>query len=362
MSDGPERDEKTEEATARRREESRDKGQVAFSSEIMVAAMLIAAVAGMATLGSRLAYSVGGLFEGAMAPLAAGVRYELDVSTAAALLVLGLRTVVPSVLLMGLPMICIGLLVGFGQVGIHFAGKAIEADISKIDPIKGFQKIFSPRSWMRTFLGALKVVLIASVMIAVTLRIAPAAGNITDTGARPLLAVIGYVLMRATAAGLLVLLVLALVDFVFQRIQHAKDLRMTKKEIRDEARNTEGDPLVKSRIRQLQRELSSRRMMSDVPKATVIVTNPTHVAVALRYDDDSKRAPIVVAKGLDEVAQAIKRIGAEHNVIIYEEPPLARALHRSCEIGDAIPAEMFEAVAKVLAYVYRIQGRAPVTA
>jgi flagellar biosynthetic protein FlhB len=199
-------------------------------------------------------------------------------------------------------------------------------------------------------------------MITVTLTSAPEAVALVDTGARPLIAAIGYVLLRATLAGLIVLAVLAIFDVYFQRSQHTKDLRMTKKEVRDEARNTDGDPLVKSRIRQVQRELASRRMMQDVPNATVVVTNPTHVAVALRYDDARQNAPVVVAKGLDEVAQAIKALAGEHGVIVHVEPPLARALHRACEIGDPVPAELFEAVARVLAYVYRVQGRAPVRA
>jgi len=362
MADGPDRDEKTEEATARRRDEAREKGQVSFSSELMVVTMLGTAVATMMAAGSTAAGAAGALVHNSIAALPTVGRMDLDAQDAGAALADALKSLAPGFLLIVGPMVLVGLLTGFGQVGFHFATKAVEFDLNKLDPIAGLKRLFNARSWMRTFFGGLKVIVVGTVMIAVTLASAPEAVALVDTGARPLIAAIGYVLLRATFAGLIVLAILAVFDVYFQRSQHTKDLRMTKKEVRDEARNSDGDPLVKSRIRQVQRELASRRMMQDVPTATVVVTNPTHVAVALRYDDTGQNAPVVVAKGLDEVAQAIKALAAEHGVVIHEEAPLARALHRTCEIGDPIPAELFEAVARVLAYVYRIQGRAPVRA
>lgn len=362
MADGPERDEKTEEATARRRSEARDKGQVAFSSELMVVTMLGTAIAALVMAGSRAAGSAGALVHESISALPTIGRLELDPGDAGAALASALQAVLPGVLIIVGPMVLVGLLTGFGQVGFHLAPKALEADLSKLDPVAGMRRLFNARSWARTLFGGLKVVVVGAVMVAVTLASAPEAVNLVDTGARPIVAAIGHVLLRATTAGLIVLTALAVFDVFFQRNEHRKDLRMTKKEVRDEARNTDGDPLVKSRIRQIQRELASRRMMQDVPHATVVVTNPTHVAVALRYDEHQRGAPVVVAKGLDEVARAIKELAAEHGVILHEDPPLARALHRTCEIGDPIPSELFEAVARVLAYVYRVQGRAPVTA
>lgn len=360
MADGPERDEKTEEATARRREEARDKGQVAYSTEVVVVAMLCAGMASLTLAGAQLSGTLGELVAGTLRALPLLGTAELDAHDASAALNGALRFVLPSAALVVLPMVAVGLFAGFGQAGLHLAAKAVEIDVSKLDPVAGARKLFSPRSWMRTLLGALKIMLVGGVMLAVTLRLAPRTSALSDAGVGPFLVAVGYVLVRALGAALLVLVALAVLDLLFQRQQHAKDLRMTKKEVKDEARNTEGDPLVKSRIRQVQRELASRRMMQDVPDATVVVTNPTHVAVALRYDEGSGRAPVVVAKGLDEIALRIRSIAAESGVIVHEEPPLARALHRSCEIGDAIPAELFEAVARVLAYVYRVQGKTPV--
>jgi len=362
MADGPDRDEKTEEATARRQGEAREKGQVAFSSELMVVTMLGTAVAALMMAGSSAAGAAGALVHGSIAAIPTIGRADLDAGDAGAALGGALRSMAPGVMLIVGPMVLVGLLTGFGQVGFHLATKALEFDLNKLDPITGLKRLFNARSWMRTFFGGLKVIVVGTTMITVTLASAPEAVALVDTGARPLIAAIGYVLLRAIMAGLIVLAILAVFDVYFQRSEHTKDLRMTKKEVRDEARNSDGDPLVKSKIRQIQRELASRRMMQDVPTATVVVTNPTHVAVALRYDDRRQSAPIVVAKGLDEVAQAIKALAAEHGVIIHEEAPLARAIHRACEIGDPIPSELFEAVARVLAYVYRVQGRAPVGA
>ena len=182
--------------------------------------------------------------------------------------------------------------------------------------------------------------------------------SVAGTDVQTCLVAIGRLLLRATAAGLLVIIAISLIDLIYQRLQFAKDQRMSKKEIRDEHKNAEGDPHVRARIRQIQREMAMSRMMDDVPDATVVITNPTHYAVALRYVDGTDAAPTVLAKGLDEVALRIRAIAAENDVLVVEEPPLARALHRACDVGDAVPEDLFEAVAKVLAYVYRAQGAA----
>jgi flagellar biosynthetic protein FlhB len=181
---------------------------------------------------------------------------------------------------------------------------------------------------------------------------------LADMELGPALAALGHIALRCAASAIAVVIALALIDVFFQRLQLERDLRMTKQEVRDEMKSTEGDPHIKSRIRQVQREFARRRMMSDVPKATVVVTNPTHYSVALRYDREESRrhAPRVVAKGVDLVALKIREVAREAGVIVYEAPPLARALHANCEIGDEVPVELYQAVANVLAYVYRVQG------
>jgi flagellar biosynthetic protein FlhB len=177
----------------------------------------------------------------------------------------------------------------------------------------------------------------------------------------PALAGIGTITMHCVAGALVAILALAVIDFVYQRRQLTSDLRMTRHELREELRNTEGDPHIKARIRRVQREVARRRMMAEVPRATVVVTNPTHYAVAITYDRaataDERRAPRVVAKGVDLIAERIKQIAREAGVVVYEEAPLARALYAQVEIGDEVPVELYQAVASVLAYVYGIQGK-----
>ena len=157
----------------------------------------------------------------------------------------------------------------------------------------------------------------------------------------------------------LVLALIAALDFLYQRFQHDKDLRMSKQEVKEEMKQSDGDPLVKQRIRQVQRQMAQQRMMEEVPQADVIITNPTHVAVALKYDAESMGAPVVVAKGYDLVAQRIKSIAAEHNIVQIENVPLARALAKDVEIGQAIPVDHYQAVAEVLSMVYKLKGGMP---
>jgi flagellar biosynthetic protein FlhB len=153
--------------------------------------------------------------------------------------------------------------------------------------------------------------------------------------------------------------VIALLDYAFQRWQYEERVKMSKQEIKDEYKETEGDPLIKSRIRSLQREMARRRMMAEVPSSDVVITNPTHFAVALRYDPERHDAPVVVAKGVDRIAARILEVAGEHRVPLYQAPPIARALYREAELGDPIPADLFQAVAEILAHVLRLAGRMP---
>lgn len=251
------------------------------------------------------------------------------------------------------------------KVGFAITPDAISFDLNKISPLSGWKKVLSTRSFVRTGLGLAKISVIASTIIVVVLGQVNGVANLGESEVGPVLSVIGHLAFKAVVAAIVAMLVLAAADFFYQRWQLSKDLRMTKQEARQEHRQDEGDPHVKGRIRRLQREIATRRMMADVPKATVIVTNPTHYAVALKYYKDgfdergrkvSSTAPRVVAKGVDLIAQRIKEFGREANVPLYEDVPLARALHARCEIGDEIPAELFTAVAEVLAFVYRVQG------
>lgn len=353
--------ERTEEPTPRRRQEARERGQVPLSHEIVGVALLFALVLAFALGGGDVAGGVGELIARGIRAIGERGPRELTLEEASAeLFGVGLSG---GKLILGLllPVLVVGLLAAYGQIGFAVSSKALELNPERLDPVAGTKRVLGLRSGVRTLMGLLKLVFVSVAMVAVALT---QIEEIVATGAMelgPALAVIGHVMLRCVAAGLAALLALALADLGYQRWQHERDLKMSKDEVRQELKQTEGDPHVKARIRRAQREMASRRMMQDVPKATVVVTNPTHYAVALRYEreeDAAKgRAPRVVAKGVDLVAQRIKEVAREAGVIVYEDAPLARTLHAKCEIGDAIPVELYQAVAGVLAYVYRAQGK-----
>ncbi len=352
------KDSKTEDATPRRLEDARKDGQVAMSTEFIAGIMLAATVGAFLLLGRSLSAASGQLIlDGAtnasnlaLDELAVGDFTSLMRSMSESLLV-------PFATLVG-PVLIVGFLTGYGQVGIQLSTKAVGIKPEKLDPIAGAKKILGPRGYMRTLLGVLKISMIALAVGIVTWLDVPNLASVAGTSAQQAVVVIGQLLLRATIAGVIVIIVLSVVDLIYQRHQFSKDMKMSKKELRDEHKNSEGDPQVKAKIRQIQREMATSRMMEDVPDATVIVTNPTHYAVALRYEDGSDLTPRVVAKGLDEVALKIREIAGENGVMVLEEPPLARALHRACDVGDSVPEDLFEAVARVLAYVYRVRGQA----
>lgn len=365
MAEGPDKEAKTEPATPRRRQESRENGQVAQSTELVAALMLIAGFGALVFGGRVISLSTGELLTRTIRSLGPLSRDELDVAGATVLLkgiFLGALTPLLTVFVPGIVM---GLLVGYGQVGFMITPKAVQVDASKINPVKGFGKLFSLRSLVRTGLSGAKMVAIATVMTAIAYAQIHDIARVSDSDLGPILAALGQVAMKTTAGGLAAILVLSLIDFFYQRFQYERDMRMSKEEIKEENRIAEGDPHVKAKIRQVQREMAFRRMMADVPQATVIVTNPTHYAVALRYErgaDDtgasgSNGAPRCVAKGKGQIARRIKELGRENGIVLYEDVPLARALYAQVDVGREIPEELYAAVAEVLAYVYRLAGR-----
>ncbi len=240
--------------------------------------------------------------------------------------------------------------------GWAFSGSALVPDFSRLSPAAGIARMVSLRSWVELAkaLGKFFIVGVAGAIVLWTNT-----DKLIGLGAEPVQAAIGHSILIAGQAlialtGALVLI--AFIDVPFQLWQYHKDMRMTRDEIRQEHKESEGSPEVKGRIRQMQREIAQRHMMQDVPKADVIVVNPTHFAVALRYDEKTMRAPKVVAKGVDLMAARIREVASEHKIPIFEAPPLARALHRSVEIGDEIPTGLYVAVAKVLTYIFQLRA------
>jgi flagellar biosynthetic protein FlhB len=360
-------DSKTEEATPRRRQEARDKGQVALSSELISGLVLLGWLGAFALGGAEWIASMGRLLRAFITAVADFATTDLTLEAAAALIVGSAEQLAWPTLTLIVPLFGLTLFVGYVQIGWALSPKALELDPMKLSPLRGWSKLFSLRGLVRSGASLLKLLaLCAAVGWTAWLQL----DAIVATGSmefRPALAALGYVVLRCAAAALGAVLVLGVLDLFFQRRQYEQDLRMTKQEVKEEARMSEGDPQVKARIRRVQREMATRRMMQDVPKATVVITNPTHYAVALTYDrhaaPEKRGAPRVVAKGVDLVAQRIKEVAREAGVVVYENAPLARTLHARCEIGDDVPVELYQAVAEVLAYVYGIrEERAAVTA
>jgi len=359
VADEQSRDQKTEEATPKRQSDAREKGQVAMSQDLVAALMLAAGIAALMTGGATLSGSVGGLIADTARTLPELGTEDLTPAGAAAIVSEAAGGSLRWVALVLLPVVALGMLVGYGQIGFVIAPKAIEPELSKLDPIKGVTRMFSLRSWVRTGQALLKIVVIASTMTVVAWTQIPNIVRMGGSELGPLLRGLGHVALRCTLGAVVAIVLIAVLDLFYQRFQHERDLRMSKEEVKEEHKTTEGDPHVRARVRRLQREAAQSRMMAEVPKSTVVVTNPDHFAVALLYERDADgepRPPRVVAKGMDSLAQRIKGVARDAGVPCYEDVPLARALHAQVQIGSEIPEDLYAAVAAVLAYVYRMQG------
>jgi flagellar biosynthetic protein FlhB len=353
-------EQKTEDATPRRRQEARDKGQVPLSIELVASLVLIGWLGTFAFAGGGLLRELAAIVEQSIVAAGELAREELDPHRAAGLVVAIAQRAGWRTISLIAPLFALSVLAGYGQIGFSISTRAIELDPGKLDPLRGLKRVFGLRAATKSVLGFVKLALVGTVVaLSARSQLERIVGT-SELELGPALAIIGHVVLRSTAAALATLLALALLDLLLQRRQFEQELRMTKQEVRDELRSTEGDPQVKARIRRVQREMASRRMMAEVPRSTVVITNPTHYAVALAYDRDvaaeRRGAPRVVAKGIDLVAQRIKELARESGVVVYEDVPLARTLHARCEIGDEVPLELYQAVAEVLAYVYSLQG------
>ncbi len=344
--------EKTEEPTGRRLQEAREKGDVAKSMEVPSAAVLLAS---LLTL-----YAMSGFFMDQMYRLLRHYLGQLHAIrlTPAEIPALTLEGMRISFMTAG-PLMLVVLLVGVAgnvlQFGFLFTTEKLAPKFEKISPIEGVKRMFSLQMLANTLKSVLKVVLVGWVAYHEVVKNLPQLAPLMDAEVRVIAAFIFKVSFWIVLKSAVVVVILALADYAFQRWDYRKKMRMTKQELKDEAKQTEGDPHVKGRIRSIQMELARRRMMEEVPKADVVITNPTRLAVALRYDAATMSAPQVVAKGAGVVAQRIKEKAREHGVPLVENRELARALYKEVQIGGFIPENLFQAVAEVLAYVYSLR-------
>ena len=344
--------ERTEEATPHRLQKAREEGQVVRSQELTTFVLLMAAGAGLLFMGP-------GLMEQLLKIMKAGMQLDRDLAFQPDLMLNrlyelsfeGLIAMGPMLLLLIIVAFCAPMLLS----GWLVSSKALMPDFNRIDPIKGIGRIFSMRSLVELAKAIAKAVVIGGVATLVIWQNKDAVMGLLilsiDTGINHTADLLSMSFLLIVAAMILIVAI----DVPFQIWEHAKQLRMTKEEIRKESKENEGDPMVKGRIRALQREAARRRMMSEIPNADVIVTNPTHYAVALRYKSESMRAPTVVAKGVHLLAARIREVAEEHRIPILEAPPLARALYYHVELESEIPEKLYAAVAEVLAYVFQLK-------
>ncbi len=246
-----------------------------------------------------------------------------------------------------------GVIAGVLQFGFNFTTKPLEPKLSKIDPIKGFGKLFSMKKLIEGVKITAKVVIVFSVAFFFLLEFAKELTTVINFNMYFQMQWLYDKILVLIAIMLFLFLVLALIDLLIVRYQYFNDLKMSKQEIKDEYKQMEGDPQVKGRIKKVQMEIAQKRMMQDVPQADVIITNPTHYAVAIRYDKEKENAPRIIAKGIDNIALKIREIGEQNFIKIVENPPLARELYKKCEVNDQIPENLYQVVAEVLAFIYK---------
>ncbi|HJV79575.1 flagellar biosynthesis protein FlhB [Noviherbaspirillum sp.] len=345
--------ERTEPASPRRLEQAREEGDVPRSRELATCTVLLAAGLGFWFTGEGLIRRLNHM-------LASGLSFDREQAFDFNLMLMRLGFSLGDVVIGLAPLAGILVLVALGSPlligGWLFTTKSLQPNFSRMNPLSGLGNMFSVRALVELLKAIGKAILVGTVA---WLVVSSQIESMLALSVEPLAsgtAHLAHLLLISFISIVASLVVIALIDAPYQMWQYANKLKMTREEVRQEAKESDGDPQVKARIRQMQREMAKRRMMSEVPNADVVVTNPTHYAVALKYTEGKMRAPTVIAKGADEVAAKIREIAAEHKVALLEAPPLARALYRHTELGDEIPAALYTAVAEVLAYVFQLRA------
>ena len=353
MAENEDGQEKTEQATPKKQEEARKKGQVPRSRELTTMAMLLMGAVSMTLMGGPIVQQLGGVMR-------MGLQIEkakifdpwalIEILSQA--IYQGFMSLIPFLLVMLVTALAAPVALG----GWAFSTEAMSFKTEKLNPLKGLKRIFAVRGLIELVKALAKFLLIGSVGAGLLWHYLP---ELMGLGREPVvsaLAHLGSILSVSFIVLSASLLLIAAIDIPFQLWDHSKNLKMTRQEVKDEAKNTEGKPEVKARIRAMQREVAQRRMMQEIPKADVVITNPTHYAVALRYDADRMAAPVVVAKGVELVAGQIRAVATANNVPFFEAPPLARALYYSTDIEQQVPAGLYLAVAQILAYIFQLKA------
>lgn len=346
--------EKTEKATPQKRQESKRKGQVAKSPEVAAAMIMLG--------GILLLYFTGGwMLEGILAMFRMNLTqfFHWDLTPAST------RTLLEQMSFEGLkimvPMALIGLIFGFFgnyiQIGPIFSTDPLMVKLERIDPIKGAKRIFSVRALVELAKSLLKISIIGTAAFLVLWLAREELFLLSQQSIPHALSFVGGLVVQMGLTASIILLCLSVLDYIYQKYEFEKGIKMSKQDIKDEYKKAEGDPLIKQKIKDKQRQMSMNRMIQDLPNADVLITNPTHYAIAIKYDAETMEAPQVIAMGKDHLALKIKEKAKELDIVIMENKPLARALYAQVEVGDYVPEDLFMAVAEVLAYIYRLKGK-----
>jgi flagellar biosynthetic protein FlhB len=346
--------ERTEQATAKRRADARKKGQVARSREIPAVAILMVGLSVLFFWGFTMYQQLSLIMVKFFKQM--GTRV-LEPATLHSLSweIFGSLGVILAPILLGVAAAAI--LSNYVQVGSLFSWEAVQPDFSKVNPWKGFSRLFSKQAAAELAKSIVKLMIIGWVAFVTIQKEWDNIVALWNQEVGQIFQYIGRVSFHLFLKTVLIMVTLAGLDYAFQRWSYEKSLRMTRREVQDEFKQTEGDPMIKSRIRSIQRELARRRMMAEVPKADVIITNPTHLAIALRYQYKEMGAPQVVAKGAELIAEKIKEIARVNRIPLVENKPLAQTLYKTVDLGQAIPSSLYQVVADILAYVYRLRGK-----
>jgi flagellar biosynthesis protein FlhB len=347
--------EKTEEATQSRREDFRRRGQVAQTKELSSVFVL---------LGSALIFWVMGRFFLQQISEIISVSYSQYVVSAARSgdMIQATIFVTKKALLVLAPLLGMFFVLAIGssllQTGVLYNEEALELNLDRIDPIAGFQRLLSMKALLEGLKALIKLIMVGAVAYYIIKDQVKVLPSLVNLSLQQVMQLTGHLAVKLTAGLGVFMGLIAAADYFYQRLDLEKQMRMTKQEIKEEHKSREGDPLIKARIRRIQKKMANNRMMAKVPKADVIVTNPTHIACALRYDPATMAAPQLIAKGSGLIAEKIKEIAKLNNIPILENKPLARAMFKTLKLGQTVPRELFATVAQVLSYVYKLKRKA----
>lgn len=345
---------KTEEPTAKKLREARQRGQVPLSREINNWIMLMVATVLIMTVSGSMFSELSGFMR-----LFIERSHDIPMGKGGVAAALS-HSVLEVAKIMALPLLILMIAAFMGpfiQIGPIFSTETIMPKLEKISPMKGFKRLFSKKSLMEFLKGLLKITIIGVVGVVI---LKPYFGQLDHMVGLPMMLILDELqslAVKLMIGVLIVLIVVAVIDLVFQRYEFNQNMRMTKQEVKDEFKQTEGDPHIRARLRSLRAERARQRMMQNVPKADVVITNPTHFSIALQYNPEEMDAPVCVAKGIDEVALRIREVAKDHGIILYENIPLARSLYEVVEVDQMIPEDQYKAVAEVISFVFKKKGR-----